>query len=52
MIERLIKLLRVNFYAELNTKTGWGKEELKHAFERSIVTTFAQLVDEKSTKSE
>jgi hypothetical protein len=32
----LIKFIREEFYAELETKTGWGREELKLAFERAI----------------
>lgn len=35
-LERLIKLFREEFYASIERKTGWGKEELKLEFERSL----------------
>ena len=32
----LLKYIREEFYAELQAKTGWGREELKIVFERAI----------------
>ena len=35
-MKNLIKFIREEFYAEIERKTGWGKEELKIVFERAI----------------
>lgn len=34
--QNLVELIRQNFFAELDAKTGWGKNEIKDAFERSV----------------
>jgi hypothetical protein len=34
--------LREAFQQELSSKTGWGREELKLAFERAIAKTLAK----------
>lgn len=36
-----LRALREKFYAELSAKTGWGREELKVAFERAISNVLA-----------
>jgi len=36
-----LKALRERFYAELSAKTGWGREELKIAFERAVSDALA-----------
>jgi 1,2-phenylacetyl-CoA epoxidase catalytic subunit len=42
--EQLVKAIREEFYAAINRKTGWGKEELKHEFERSVANALARCV--------
>ena len=37
-----LKVLRQCFHQELAAKTGWGREELKAAFERAISNALAQ----------
>ncbi len=37
-----ITSLRQAFHQELTAKTGWGREELKLAFERAISSTLAK----------
>jgi len=37
-----LNALRECFHQELATKTGWGREELKAAFERAISNALAQ----------
>ena len=37
-----LKALREAFHHELSAKTGWGREEVKAAFERAILNAFAQ----------
>jgi len=34
--------LRQAFHKELSAKTGWGREELKMAFERAVSNTLAR----------
>ncbi len=41
-LSNFLKALREKFYAELSAKTGWGREELKIAFERAISDALAQ----------
>lgn len=41
-LSEFLNVLREKFYAELSTKTGWGREELKLAFERAISNALAQ----------
>jgi hypothetical protein len=41
-LSEFLNLLREKFYAELSAKTGWGREELKLAFERAISSALAQ----------
>jgi hypothetical protein len=36
-----LRALREKFYAELSAKTGWGREQLKVAFERAISNALA-----------
>ena len=42
-MEDFIKLLREEFYAAIGRKTGWGKEELKLEFERSVSNVLARM---------
>ena len=37
-----LKSLREAFHQELSAKTGWGREELKAAFERAVSNALAQ----------
>lgn len=37
-----LKALRESFHHELSAKTGWGREELKAAFERAVSNALAQ----------
>jgi len=37
-----LNALRVSFHQELAAQTGWGREELKVAFERAISNALAQ----------
>jgi len=37
-----LNALRECFHQELAAKTGWGREELKAAFERAILNALAQ----------
>ena len=37
-----LKALRERFYGELSAKAGWGREELKVAFERAVSDALAQ----------
>ncbi len=39
-----LNLLREKFHTELSAKTGWGREELKLAFERAISNALAQNI--------
>jgi hypothetical protein len=41
-LSEFLETLREKFYAELAAKTGWGREELKIAFERAISDALAQ----------
>jgi hypothetical protein len=40
-LSEFIENLRHAFHKELSAKTGWGREELKLAFERAISNTLA-----------
>jgi hypothetical protein len=42
--ETLIKVIREEFYAAVERKTGWGKEELKLEFERSVSNGLARMI--------
>jgi len=39
-----LNALRECFHQELAAKTGWGREELKAAFERAISNALAQRI--------
>lgn len=41
-VAQFVESLRREFHQELNAKTGWGREELKLAFERAISNTLAK----------
>jgi len=45
MIQQFITQLRANFYARLERKTGWGKEELKLEFEQAVSETLAKMAN-------
>jgi len=40
-LSEFIQSLREAFHQELSAKTGWGREELKLAFERAVSNTLA-----------
>jgi hypothetical protein len=40
-LSEFIETLRQTFHRELSAKTGWGREELKLAFERAVSNTLA-----------
>jgi hypothetical protein len=40
-----VESLRQEFHKELSAKTGWGREELKVAFERAISNALANNVN-------
>jgi hypothetical protein len=41
-LAQFIESLRQAFHRELSAKTGWGREELKMAFERAVSNTLAK----------
>jgi len=41
-LSEFLKALGERFYGELSAKTGWGREELKVAFERAVSDALAQ----------
>ena len=41
-LAKFIESLRQEFHEQLSAKTGWGREELKMAFERAISNTLAK----------
>lgn len=43
-LHEFIDVLREAFHQELSAKTGWGREELKRAFERAISSTLAKAL--------
>jgi len=49
-MRNLIKYIREEFYAELALKTGWGKEELKLAFERAVANGTVRAAEEEADK--
>jgi hypothetical protein len=40
-LSEFIESLRQAFHQELSAKTGWGREELKLAFERAVSNVLA-----------
>lgn len=44
MIARLIDDIRSEFHKQLETKTGWGGNEIKAAFERAVTNALAKNV--------
>ena len=47
MNKNLINLLRKEFFERLETKTGWGKEQIKKEFEQSVNDVVLSLLDKK-----
>jgi hypothetical protein len=47
MNKELIDLLRTEFFERLETKTGWGKEQIKKEFEQSVNSVVLYLLDKK-----
>lgn len=45
-LNQFIHSLRQAFHQELSAKTGWGREELKMAFERAVSTTLAESAND------
>ena len=45
-VELFLKQLREEFYAALERKTGWGKEELKLEFERAAANAALRVVEQ------
>lgn len=41
-LSTFLEYLRQAFHKELSAKTGWGREELKMAFERAVSDTLAR----------
>jgi hypothetical protein len=52
-MELILQHVRANFYERLERKTGWGREELKIEFERSMTSALAHfltlMIDEAKT---
>lgn len=42
MIVKLIDDIRSEFHKQLETKTGWGRNEIKAAFERAVTNALAK----------
>lgn len=45
MNQKLLELLREEFLKEIGKKTGWGKNEIEKAFDRSAATAATRLLD-------
>lgn len=46
MNERLIKLIEEIFYRKLESKTGWGRNEIKAAYQESVSEAALKIIDE------
>jgi len=42
-IKEFVESLRQEFHQELAAKTGWGREQLKLAFERAVSNALAKI---------
>ena len=45
LIREFVDLLRTDFYEKLQSKTGWGKNEIISLFEKSVSLSLADLID-------
>lgn len=52
MIEKLIEDIRSEFHKQLETKTGWGRNEVKTAFERAVTTALAKNASQSQQKQQ
>jgi hypothetical protein len=43
--KELLDLIRDKFYARLERKTGWGKEELKLEYEKAITEALTDILN-------
>ena len=43
--DQLIEAIRQEFLVELEKKTGWGKNELREAFEKAVSRALLRFVD-------
>ena len=48
----LVNNIKTKFYAKLETKTGWGKNELRLMFDMIILEALAEYVDDKEKQIE
>ena len=51
MNTRLIELIREEFHKQLETKTGWGRNDIKLIFERALSIALSRCMDEENDNS-
>ena len=46
-ISEIIEAMRVKFFKRIESKTGWGKEQLKQEFEHSMTEVLVDLINKR-----
>ena len=46
MNQKLFDIIQTIFYEKLESKTGWGKNEIKHLYAQSVAEAALQMIDQ------